>query len=264
MNTANNELIVRYFGFVLFAALPVYLFAILAAKGVILTREMAVLSLPLITLVPISVSVFLTYRKKNSVKMLLARALDFKRIKYKAWYLPIIFLLPVVFGLAFATMKLLSIPYPEQALPFAALLPMFFMFLLMSFAEEVGWMGYVFEPMQDKWGALEASIILGVLWGAMHIPLYIYVTPVMESQPIDPLKVAGLFVCLLAARVLLVWIYNNAGKSLFAAIVFHAMYNMSVVVIPVFGSAASTAIAAALMLIAAFLVVVLGDKEKYR
>lgn len=257
MNTANNESIAGYFVSVFLVTLPIYLFAILVAKGIILTKEMAAISLPLIALVPISVSVFLTYRKKNSVKKLLARSFDIKRIINKAWYLPIIFLLPVIFGLAFATMNFLSIPYQNPALPLAALLPMFFIFLFMSFTEEVGWMGYAFEPMQDKWGALKASIVLGVLWGALHLPLYIYVMPVVESQSLDPLKVAGLFICLLATRVLLVWIYNNTGKSVFAAIVFHAMYNISVMVLPVFGSAASTAIAAALLVIAAIVVVLL-------
>ena len=29
-----------------------------------------------------------------------------------------------------------------------------------------------------------------------------------------------------ALRVTTVWIYNNAGKSVFAATIFHAMYNL--------------------------------------
>jgi uncharacterized protein len=36
----------------------------------------------------------------------------------------------------------------------------------------------------------------------------------------------------LAARVLIVWLYNNTGKSLFAAVLFHALSNISVALFP--------------------------------
>lgn len=44
--------------------------------------------------------------------------------------------------------------------------------------------------------------------------------------------------CLYAvsARVLIVWLYNNTGKSVFAAALFHAMLNLSWMLFPVHGS----------------------------
>jgi hypothetical protein len=40
----------------------------------------------------------------------------------------------------------------------------------------------------------------------------------------------------LAARVLIVWLYNNTGRSLFAAVLFHALSNVSVPLFPNAGS----------------------------
>jgi hypothetical protein len=39
-----------------------------------------------------------------------------------------------------------------------------------------------------------------------------------------------------AARILTVWLYNNTGKSVFAAALFHATLNLSFMLFPVDGS----------------------------
>ena len=39
-----------------------------------------------------------------------------------------------------------------------------------------------------------------------------------------------------AARVLIVWLYNNTGRSVFAAALFHTMLNLSWMLFPVDGS----------------------------
>jgi hypothetical protein len=41
---------------------------------------------------------------------------------------------------------------------------------------------------------------------------------------------------LIPARVIIVWIYNNTGKSLFATILYHAMSNVSMFLFPNYGS----------------------------
>jgi hypothetical protein len=40
---------------------------------------------------------------------------------------------------------------------------------------------------------------------------------------------------MVAARILYVWLYNNTGKSVFAAILVHAMHNVSTVLLPSYG-----------------------------
>ncbi len=40
----------------------------------------------------------------------------------------------------------------------------------------------------------------------------------------------------MAARILIVWLYNNTGKSVFAVALFHATLNLSWMLFPVYGS----------------------------
>ena len=52
-------------------------------------------------------------------------------------------------------------------------MPLIFVILFIAaIGEELGWMGYAFEPMQERFGALKASILLGISWALIHIPLF--------------------------------------------------------------------------------------------
>jgi Protein of unknown function (DUF3995) len=59
---------------------------------------------------------------------------------------------------------------------------------------------------------------------------------------------------MVAGRILFTWLYNNTGKSLFAAIVFHAMANVSFVLFPNYGSGYDPAIGGAIVAITAVIV----------
>ena len=66
-------------------------------------------------------------------------------------------------------------------------------------------------------------------------------------------------------RTLTVWIYNNTGRSLFAAIVFHATFNVSFAAFPNYGSHWEPAVAGAITASAAALVTFLwGPKTLSR
>jgi uncharacterized protein len=40
----------------------------------------------------------------------------------------------------------------------------------------------------------------------------------------------------MGARILIVWLYNNTGRSVFAVALFHATLNLSYMLFPVYGS----------------------------
>ena len=76
------------------------------------------------------------------------------------------------------------------------------------------------DPMQTRWSALQASILLGLVWGAWHIIPYRQAHRSAEW-------IAWYCLFTVATRVLMVWLYNNTGKSVFGAALFHAMVNVS-------------------------------------
>ena len=247
-NSTNN--LTLFFGLVLIISLPFYFIASLVPQ------EMTILMGLGLTLAPIAAGLILTYREKGSegVKRLLKRSFDYKRIANRIWYLPILFLWPVIFILAFWVNTFMGETAPDPLFPvFAApiLLVLFFIFALF---EEVSWMGYAFGPMENRWHALKASLILGLIWAIWHLPLYI-----LAGQ--EPLWIAGQFISLIAIRILIVWIFNNTQKSVFAAILFHAVYNVCTITITSFYTGTGHLITSILILITTIAVILLWDAD---
>lgn len=93
-----------------------------------------------------------------------------------------------------------------------------------AFAEEVGWRGYVLPRLQNKLNALGSSIVIGIFWGAWHIPLLIYFGEVRASN------MAGSVLAVLGfipVAILYTWIYNNTKGSLLLVTLFHVGQQLS-------------------------------------
>ncbi len=169
---------------------------------------------------PLTAAAILVYKEEgfDGVKMLLKRIFDYKRIRQKIWYLPLIFLAPLIYMLLIAVMRLVG----NNALAdnHILMLPILFVIIFaLAVGEETGWMGYAIDPMQDRWGALLASIILAIPWWLGHFPSIIHIGGTRTD-------LAWWLLGAVAIRILIVWLYNNTGKSLFAAILFHALINI--------------------------------------
>jgi len=180
---------------------------------------------------PMTAALIFVYRENKTagVTELLKRSFDFKRIRAKIWYGPIILLMPGVMVLSYGLMRLTGAPIPTPQFTVLAALGMLLGFFIAALGEELGWSGFVIDPMQYRWGALQASMLLGLVWAAWHIVPYL--------QAHRSLAWIG-WQCLLtvAERVLIVWLYNNTGKSVFAASLFHATINVSWQLFPIHGS----------------------------
>src|SRR5829696_9351800 len=71
--------------------------------------------------------------------------------------------------LAYWVMHLVGLPLPQPYIPLMLVLTFFPVFFVFAVGEEMGWLGYAIDPMQDRWGALKASIIMGAVWGLWHL-----------------------------------------------------------------------------------------------
>ncbi len=163
---------------------------------------------------------------KGSVKKLLKRIFDFSRIKQKRWYWAIIFLPFLIYLLIYVVMHSMGLSLPEKVnVPLLNVLLLFILFFMGAIAEEVGYMGYAIDPMQARWSALKASFIMGLPWAIWHYPSII-------KQGHDLVWIAWGTLGTVAVRILIVWIYNNTGKSLFACILFHTILNVGRILFP--------------------------------
>ena len=199
----------------------------------------------LITFVPMISALILTFRENGSdgAKKLIKRSFDFKRITRKMWYAPILFIMPIVYLAVLWILGLIGDAPSESVFPLGMAPILLIMFFFMALGEEVGWTGYAYDPMEERWNASKASPILGIIWAAWHIPLYIFVV----EQTL--LWAAGQLVVVIGFRILLVWIYNNTGKSLFAVILCHAVSNVPPAALPVYASPLGPVITAVLVMI---------------
>jgi hypothetical protein len=83
--------------------------------------------------------------------------------------------------------------------------------------------------MQNHRNALQAGVLLGLIWALWHV-----VPLVQAHRSAAWMTWHGLES--VATRVLIVWVYNNTGRSVFAATLFHAIDNVSWLMFPNFGS----------------------------
>ena len=242
--------ITAFFVLVFIFSLPFYILASLVPG------EMAMFIGLTLALAPFSAALILVFWENRSfgTKRLLKRSFDYKRVTIKSWYFPIFFLFPILFLLALGLMIFMGAPLPDPIAPVLAAPVAFLAFFLFALFEELGWMGYAFDPMQERWHALIASLILGVIWAAWHIPLYVF-------AGLDPLWIAGQLISLIGIRTLIVWIYNNTGKSVFAAILFHAVYNVCTIMITSFYTSLGHLFTSIFIIITAVIVVFLWGPE---
>jgi membrane protease YdiL (CAAX protease family) len=199
---------------------------------------------------PVTAAVILVYRenKTEGVIALLKRSFDTSRIRAKIWYAPIILLPPVAGVLQFGLLCWTGTQLPIPRFPVVAVLAMSLAFFLAALGEELGWSGYIIDPMQDRWGALPAAIFLGLLWAIWHI------VPLVQARR-SPTWIAWWCLGTVAARILIVWLYNNTGKSVFAATAFHTMVNISWQLFPINGSYFDPRINGLMMAVAAAVVI---------
>ena len=181
----------------------------------------------LMVVCPVTAAAILVYRQNEftGVNDLLKRAFDFKRVTAKIWYVPTLLLCPCTAVLSYAVMRLLGVAVPAPTFSVALVLLLFVVYFIGALGEELGWSGYAIDPLQERFGALGGALLLGVVWTLWHW------VPFLEGH----LSLAFILwwsLGMVAWRVMIVWLYNNTGRSVFVAALFHAMINLSWGVFP--------------------------------
>ena len=192
----------------------------------------------------------LVYRENGlaGVTELLKRSFDFKRVKSKVWYWPTFLLMPVIMILSFIAMRLMGVKTPTPQFSFVTPFILFAVFFIAATGEELGWSGYAIDPLQDRFGALGGALVLGVVWAVWH---FIPLLSVKRSAE----WIAWWLFGTLALRVIITWLYNNTGRSVFIAVIFHAMFNVTWQLFPINGSYYDPRVTSMIMAAAAIVVV---------
>lgn len=119
----------------------------------------------------------------------------------------------------------------DLALSFTGLGLLFFAFLdhlvRGPLGEELGWRGYALNELQKKYSPLVSALIVGVLWGFWHIPLWL----ASGYTGVNLMNYIVLFMIGIISFSIIVTLFYNLNKNLVIPIVTHQLFNFSLVII---------------------------------
>jgi membrane protease YdiL (CAAX protease family) len=98
---------------------------------------------------------------------------------------------------------------------YAAMVPVVILFAFPGvFAEELGWRGFALPRLQERCNGLLSSVVLGIVWGLWHIPLFVYFDYALPTLIVEVFT-------FVPASVLYTWVYNNTRGSLLLVSLLH-------------------------------------------
>jgi membrane protease YdiL (CAAX protease family) len=105
--------------------------------------------------------------------------------------------------------------------------------LVAGFFEEIGWTGFAYPRMRQRFGALGGAVILGLAWGFWHLPVVDALGAASPHGPAWPAFFLAFAAALAGLRVLMAWIYDHTESVLLAQL----MHASSTGCLVVFGAA---------------------------
>ncbi len=127
---------------------------------------------------------------------------------------------------------------------------------LLPAAEEIGWRGFALPRLQERYGALRASLLLGALWGLWHVPMLLLAgNGVATLQLLMPLFLGG--------SVVFSWLYNRTPAGLWMVVTAHVGVHLNNSHIPLPHDLTPVAVHTVAYCLAA-LALVLVDRERWR
>jgi membrane protease YdiL (CAAX protease family) len=109
---------------------------------------------------------------------------------------------------------------PRAVTDVGVLVPLFLLNVLAGpLGEELGWRGTALPRLLARWGALTASLVLGIVWWTFHTPGFLLGLFPSGFTPATALLGA------LALTVLITWMFNNTGGSSIPGSLMHLSIN---------------------------------------
>jgi membrane protease YdiL (CAAX protease family) len=134
---------------------------------------------------------------------------------------------------------------PLNSLSFINIGSVFSVFILTITAgpigEELGWRGYALGEIQKRYSPMGAALILGLLWGFWHLPLW-FITGFSGTDLL--IYIFSFLLAIISTSVLIAYFYNKS-KNILIAIWIHFWFNflLKIVIIDLLPLLLYTAIA---------------------
>ena len=170
-----------------------------------------------------SLTVIAVTSGKMGVGQLLRRCAQW-RVGF-GWYLMSIFGPLLILLVGYSVFLGVNLPLAlliKWPLLFTAFFPQAVLTILTgSFAEELGWRGFALPRLQQRYGPVLGTIILGTLHGLWHLPAFF----TRLLGPFSLPNYAGFLFGAIALTFLFTWIFNHTRGSVLMATLLHGCNN---------------------------------------
>lgn len=262
MEHKNNYKVNTFiFGVLLLTWLP-WLILVFSGKGVDSANARILIGLGGIAPTVLTLFLLIKYHSKAFVKDYFKRVISLRFLTKKHSLLILLPVLTVITAIVISVVlfgnsgsQLIPMVSGSQIIPF-----MFFILLFGPLPEELGWRGYLLDGLSEKLNPLYASIIIGIVWGIWHIPLFF-----IDGYPLREMATSNLFLfvyfgSLIPKSIIMTYLYFKSGRSIMTAILFHFFVNFM-------GSIMDVSMQAELVQFVIFIlvsVVLVFDRELFR
>jgi len=188
------------------------------------------------------------------------------------WYLiallgyPLLYVIVGIFWLGIAPLQSIATHWSAfftAYLPGVLILPG-----IITWGEEAGWRGFALTHMQERYGALIASLIVGFFHGIWHLPAFLLVNGPVAGGPFSLYRFALSTGVIMAVTIIWTWVFNNAGQSILIAVLIHAsgdaVQQLILKWIPNFPKAASYTVLGLYVVIALILIIATQGRLSYK
>jgi uncharacterized protein len=92
-----------------------------------------------------------------------------------------------------------------------------------GFGEEIGWRGFLYPSLRERYRPLMASLLVVPFWAGWHVPLF-FATDSYRAMGVG--GVFGWLVSLVSGSVVTSWLYDRARSSVLPAAALHAVLDI--------------------------------------
>jgi membrane protease YdiL (CAAX protease family) len=166
-----------------------------------------------------------TLKGKDVLKRYISSFLSIK-FGTKIWIL--IFSIAGIFSISWVIPELFGVSRLESSLSGVNNIPTIFVFIVFWIIcvlfgggqEEIGWRGYVMPFLENKYGYIIGSLILGIIWTFWHLPLF-FIPETIQSQ----INFFCYMLLLIGYSYFFSWIINLSKNKLLSGIIAHGTVN---------------------------------------
>jgi CAAX protease family protein len=102
----------------------------------------------------------------------------------------------------------------------------FFTFWFGPLPEEIGWRGFALDRLLVTQSALRASILLGCVWAAWHLPLFAVPGTFQHALGLGTPRAWIFLATMVPLSIVMTWVYQHTARSTLAAALVHFSGNL--------------------------------------